>query len=301
MSTKSLPAQPSLEHLKSQAKDLLSAAKAGDPDALARLRAALPKVPTELALHDTQSAIAREYGFPSWVALRERVLMTPSEAAVQSLMAGPMGMALPRELFEAMAKAAEPPLDAQAFPASLPYLALRDALLAPSTAAPFHMRRPQSLAAVAAAENADRLIAVFSQREASITEPTVADLHPVGCVARVVRVVAQPDNEGIWLVVYGLAWVRLEAITHERAQISAFTIIDDGPTQVEELRARVKAAVAKLPEPEGLLRSIDRMPPLTLADAAMANAPCPVAAKAEYAAESRLSARVHRALALIGG
>ncbi len=76
-----LPAHPSLEQLKKQAKSLLHAAKDRDVEALGRF-AVLPamagKSPVEigamdLALHDAQSVIAREHGFASWNALREEV------------------------------------------------------------------------------------------------------------------------------------------------------------------------------------------------------------------------------------
>ena len=79
--TRSLPDSPDLDQLKRQAKDLLRAARAADPDALTRFRI-LPSlsrasdaelVRAQLALHDAQSAIAREHGFASWNALRERV------------------------------------------------------------------------------------------------------------------------------------------------------------------------------------------------------------------------------------
>lgn len=72
-----LPDRPNLEQLKKQAKSLLRDAHANDAAALARF-AALPAFaagvdPRDLALHDAQSAIAREHGFPSWNALREEV------------------------------------------------------------------------------------------------------------------------------------------------------------------------------------------------------------------------------------
>src|SRR4029450_1770277 len=81
MPSRELPARPNLEQLKKQAKSLLDAAKARDPEALRRF-AILPslsgKSPDEsgvsdLALHDAQSAIAREHGFASWNALRDEV------------------------------------------------------------------------------------------------------------------------------------------------------------------------------------------------------------------------------------
>src|SRR5204862_2014730 len=72
-----LPDRPNLEQLKKQAKSLLRDAVANDAAALARFTA-LPAFvagaePRDLALHDAQSVIAREHGFPSWNALREEV------------------------------------------------------------------------------------------------------------------------------------------------------------------------------------------------------------------------------------
>jgi len=81
MPSRELPARPNLEQLKKQAKSLLHAAKARDADALRRF-AALPSLSgksvdeiaaADLALHDAQSVVAREHGFPSWNALREEV------------------------------------------------------------------------------------------------------------------------------------------------------------------------------------------------------------------------------------
>jgi ankyrin repeat protein len=76
-----LPDRPDLDQLRRQAKDLLRDARAADRTALMRFRV-LPSLQhasddelarTSLALHDAQSVIAREHGFPSWNALRERV------------------------------------------------------------------------------------------------------------------------------------------------------------------------------------------------------------------------------------
>lgn len=64
-----LPARPDLEQLRHQAKDLLRDATAGDPDALARIRA----VSDRLILASAQLAVAREYGFESWPQLRREV------------------------------------------------------------------------------------------------------------------------------------------------------------------------------------------------------------------------------------
>lgn len=78
---KSLPSRPSLEQLKTQAKELLHAWQSGDPAARQRFRDHHPQgtsvAPGQgaaaLSLSDAQLVIAREYGAASWPKLRERV------------------------------------------------------------------------------------------------------------------------------------------------------------------------------------------------------------------------------------
>ena len=72
MPVRPLPSNPSLDHLKYQAKDLRKAHAARSPEAAQRLREFHPRFhratdsaifDAPLSLSDTQLAIAREYGF----------------------------------------------------------------------------------------------------------------------------------------------------------------------------------------------------------------------------------------------
>jgi ankyrin repeat protein len=99
MTTQQLPERPNLEQLKKQAKDLLASARSDRPavaqPARARFRALsslAPKTDAEfaalrLALHDAQSVIAREHGFPSWPKLVEHVetVLLAFDAAADAL------------------------------------------------------------------------------------------------------------------------------------------------------------------------------------------------------------------------
>lgn len=83
-----LPPNPSLTHLKNQAKALRKGLKAGEPQAFKRLREALPHYQGQaddalsaLTLVDAQLVIAREYGFAGWVALREAVRTSDPDPA----------------------------------------------------------------------------------------------------------------------------------------------------------------------------------------------------------------------------
>ena len=74
MPTRPLPNDPSLEHLKKEAKRLLKAADTGDPDALAQIAEHHPRASRSaepFSLADAQLVVARSYGFGSWTRLKQ--------------------------------------------------------------------------------------------------------------------------------------------------------------------------------------------------------------------------------------
>src|SRR5262249_17760395 len=73
MTTSKLPARPSLESLRKQAKKLAHDIVAGIGGAIARARAQLPKARLPLSQRDAQLVLAREYGFPGWQDLVKEV------------------------------------------------------------------------------------------------------------------------------------------------------------------------------------------------------------------------------------
>lgn len=77
MFEKSLPARPSLEQYKKQAKELVQAYAAGDEQARARIQRYHPRLhqapPPEIALTDAQLVLAREHGFVSWPKFQAHV------------------------------------------------------------------------------------------------------------------------------------------------------------------------------------------------------------------------------------
>jgi hypothetical protein len=71
---KSLPARPSQESLRKQAKTLHRDIAAGNAAAIARARAQLPNVEMPLSQRDAQLVLAREYGYAGWQDLSAEVL-----------------------------------------------------------------------------------------------------------------------------------------------------------------------------------------------------------------------------------
>jgi hypothetical protein len=73
MTTSKLPARPSLESLRKQAKKLARGIVAGDASAIARARTQLPQAELPLSQRDAQLVLSREYGFPGWQDLVKEV------------------------------------------------------------------------------------------------------------------------------------------------------------------------------------------------------------------------------------
>src|SRR5581483_7120527 len=87
-----LPANPSLENLRKQAKTLLKKWRAAEAEALARVRSAHPRYGgasddalrvAKPRLADCQLVLAREAGFESWAQLKAAVEASRDEAADQ--------------------------------------------------------------------------------------------------------------------------------------------------------------------------------------------------------------------------
>ena len=76
----------------------------------------------------------------------------------------------------------------------LPVLPLRNMVLFPGVFLPITVGRKTSLKLVRDAEKKNKDIAVVCQRSAQIEDPKLEDLHTIGTVGRIVRVLEMPDQ-----------------------------------------------------------------------------------------------------------
>lgn len=86
----SLPARPDLDHLRSQAKDLLKLAQQGDPSARDRIALYFPDS-AAFRLTQAQLVVAREYGFASWNGLRAEVARRRGDSLLQEIVSAARG------------------------------------------------------------------------------------------------------------------------------------------------------------------------------------------------------------------
>jgi ATP-dependent Lon protease len=111
-----------------------------------------------------------------------------------------------------------------AIPSELPILPLRDTVLFPNSFMPLAVARESSVRLIDDAIANGKLIAVFTQRDASIDEPGQADLHDIGTATHVHKMFKLPDGS-LRLIVQGLARLRLEEVVsmhpYLRARVNA--------------------------------------------------------------------------------
>lgn len=85
-------------------------------------------------------------------------------------------------------------MNAGDLPATLPILALKNSVLFPTIVIPINIGRDRSIKAINQASDTDKWVAVFSQRDLKIEDPTGEDLYEVGTLARILKMLRMPDG-----------------------------------------------------------------------------------------------------------
>lgn len=88
-------------------------------------------------------------------------------------------------------------------PESIPLLSVRDIVIFPYMVIPLIVGRQSTKAAIDKALNANHIIFVACQKDASQEEPTAEDIHPVGTFASILRMMKMPDGN-MKILVQGL-------------------------------------------------------------------------------------------------
>src|SRR5256714_2842267 len=130
-------------------------------------------------------------------------------------------------------------------PSELPILPLRDTVLFPNSFMPLAVARESSVRLIDDAIASGKLIAVFTQRDATVEEPAQTDLFTVGTATHIHKMFKLPDGS-LRLIVQGLARLTLDEVvsTHPylRARVSAATegTNDDDRLEIDALARNIK-------------------------------------------------------------
>jgi ATP-dependent Lon protease len=118
-------------------------------------------------------------------------------------------------------------------PGELPVLPLRDTVLFPNSFMPLAVAREASVRLIDEATTSGRMIGVFTQREASVEEPLLDDLYPIGTATHIHKMFKLPDGS-LRLIVQGLARVRLERIVQTRPYLRGAVVSADESLREED-------------------------------------------------------------------
>lgn len=130
------------------------------------------------------------------------------------------------------------------FPHRLPVLPVRDVVLFNYTILPLFVGREASVKAVEAALNGSRYMLILTQKDEQVDKPGPEDLHEVGTVVMIMRMLKLPDGR-LKLLVQGVSRARALAFTGDKpyleAEILALHEPDDIVSSVET-EAMIRAA-----------------------------------------------------------
>jgi len=88
----------------------------------------------------------------------------------------------------------EETMNKQVFPSELPILPLRNNVLFPGVVIPITVGRDKSIRLIREANRGNKIIGVVSQKNQEEESPEFEDLHKVGTVAQIVRLLKMPDG-----------------------------------------------------------------------------------------------------------
>src|SRR6187401_350482 len=130
-------------------------------------------------------------------------------------------------------------------PSELPVLPLRDTVLFPNSFLPLAVARESSVRLIEEAISGSKLVGVFTQRDASVEEPTQDDLHRIGTATHIHKMFKLPDGS-LRLIVQGLSRLQLESITVARPYLRARvnpaddTVRDEDRLEIDALQRNIK-------------------------------------------------------------
>ncbi len=189
----------------------------------------------------------------------------------------------------------------QPLPEQLPVLPIRGTVLFPGTVMPLAVGRVASRRMLDESLPESKLIAVITQRDEDLDQPGPDDMHAVGCVANVLKLVRQPDDT-VSIIVHGVKRIRVK----EYPQIRPFMKVH--PEEMPDKEGKGKnfdAAIAQLrQQAQDLIEATPNAPeqavtvlmnidePANLADFLAANLNLDVQQKQDLLEETDISKRV---------
>ena len=134
---------------------------------------------------------------------------------------------------------------ALSIPGELPILPLRDTVLFPNSFMPLAVARESSVRLIDDAIGGGKLIAVFTQRDATVEEPAETDLYPVGTATHIHKMFKLPDGS-LRLIVQGLTRLKMGQVVETKPYLRATVVTalegvsDADKLEIDALQRNIK-------------------------------------------------------------
>ncbi len=124
------------------------------------------------------------------------------------------------ELIPLLTPEDEEEMNREELPVSLPILPLRNTVLFPGVVIPITAGRDKSIKLINDANAGNKIIGVVAQKDEADEDPTKNDIHPIGTVARILRVLKMPDGN-ITVILQGKKRFEIDEVTAESPYLMA--------------------------------------------------------------------------------
>ncbi|WP_452220692.1 endopeptidase La [Lacinutrix salivirga] len=119
------------------------------------------------------------------------------------------------ELIPLMTPEDEEKINNESLPETLPILSLRNTVLFPGVVIPITAGRDKSIKLINDANKGSKVIGVVSQKDEAVENPTAQDIHSIGTVARILKVLKMPDGNTTVIIQGKKRFSVAEVITEE--------------------------------------------------------------------------------------
>ena len=133
-------------------------------------------------------------------------------------------------------------ISSRSLPESVPIIGLSDIVIFPGAIVPLLVETGPSLKLIDDIVAGDRLFGAVLQRKADVAEPAAEDLHEVGCVSRLSKMVKFPDGT-VRVLVEGLWRIRVKKFESPAPYLRAtYELLQDKTEDSVELQAMLRNA-----------------------------------------------------------
>ncbi|MEE9348848.1 MAG: endopeptidase La [Flavobacteriaceae bacterium] len=124
------------------------------------------------------------------------------------------------ELIPLMTPEDEEKMNKEKLPEVLPILPLRNTVLFPGVVIPITAGRDSSIKLIKDANKGNKTIGVVSQKNEEIENPTIDDIHKIGTVAKILKVLKMPDGNTM-VVIQGQKRFEVNSIVQDKPYLKA--------------------------------------------------------------------------------